>query len=172
MKKTLLGIGLCFLILTISGCVSKDSDVEKNVKEFLTAIYQVKNTDTYTEMMKKITEDSQAEKMGTGVIQKSDEPYKPFLARYENYCTEETLDLLIQNGYLYQYEQLAAEEECQFMVKDITLKLDDTQKQYHYTVQVEKRLKDNIIQILTSEGTVKINEEGYISWFKINKRLG
>lgn len=174
MKKVILILSVLFLVFMMFGCGDKDSVGEKNINGFLNELYQVENTDDYRELAAKVEayfkeEDTSSQRKEMSAADGA-ELYNAFLLKYENYCSEAALENLIANGYITKYDQQAWEEACKFYVKEIVLEQAGNET-YHYTIQVEKRLKDNTVQLKSGAGTIKLNREKFVDWFKITKEL-
>lgn len=172
-KKVILATYFLLMVFIVISYNAVEPVGEKNIKSFLTELYQVENTDEYQKLIEKAEEelkdnDSHQEKIRTLDIA---ELFKPFCLKYENYCSEALLQNLIQNRHITRYDQQAWEEKCQFYVKKIELKQDEKKTHYYYTIQIEKRLNDGTTQLKVGKGIVRLNEEGLVDRFKITTEL-
>ncbi|WP_019850793.1 hypothetical protein [Desulfitobacterium sp. PCE1] len=178
MKKVVLCIILFFVFLLIPSCQSNKSVGEKTIEGFLLELYQVDNTEDYQELNEKHSQylqeisNSMPRQAGMQTMDPEDfaELFKPYSAKFKKYCSEAALQELFSNRYIMKYDQLAWEEECQFYVRDVKIS-QDQDRQYSYTIEVEKRLKDGSTQAKNGEGIVQLDEEGYVNRFIITKRV-
>ncbi|SHN85237.1 hypothetical protein SAMN02745215_04391 [Desulfitobacterium chlororespirans DSM 11544] len=178
MKKAIVFVTLLFIILLLTGYQPNKSIGVRNIEGLLLELYQVENTKDYQELREKqnqyLQEVSELMPTETGILTMAPEGvaelFKPYIAKYKRYCSEAALQGLLKNRYISKFDQLAWEEECRFYVKDIQIKKDQD-RQYYYTVEVEKRAKDGTSQAKKGEGIVQLNEEGYVDLFNVTKRV-
>ncbi|MGE4274410.1 MAG: hypothetical protein AB7E31_16370 [Desulfitobacterium sp.] len=171
MKKVFFTLFVC-LVLMMTGCQANEPIGESNIKCFLLALYQVENNSEYEEF----TQNLKINLQEASNVDKSEidmeEIYKSYISKYKTFCTESALEELKSSGFIIKYAQQAYEEDCLFLVKDITLKKDkQNDKQFYFIVKVDKKMKDGTLILETGEGIVLINNEGYVDKFKITKQL-
>lgn len=141
---------------------------EENIRGFLTEFYEVKNTEDYEDFFKtsqEIIEKNASLEQSVGEL--DSQLYEPFYKKYESYCSKKALQLMAQSGYLMKYDKLAWEETCEIIIKDITIEKDKVEKQYSYTLKLEKHYADGTKESEEGSGLLQLNKENQIDWFKI-----
>ncbi len=172
MKKLMIVTCLLLLVVMLVSCTS-DRNRENNIKAFLNELYQVENTDEYEELIEKLedyykqkSKDQENNKVITMDKAEGEKIYEPYISKYEKYCTEEVIQALIANRDITRYEQEAYEEDCLFFVKEIALEKDKSET-YYYNIYVDKKLNNGSTKMKHGKGTIRLNEDGIIMWFKI-----
>lgn len=167
MKKIVLCcITILCLAFIFSGC-SKPNLTESKIKEFITILYQVESTEAYEEYLNNIQEQSTA----ANNQEDNTKLTEPLISKYKSYCTDDGMELLLTAGYSIKYQQLALQEGCQLLVKDITITKDNTDSQYNFIVQIEKKYEDGTEKLQESKGTIKVNQDNMVDWIKITQEL-
>ena len=161
-----------------AGGLLSSSFADENVLNFVKELYQVEEYQTFEQFMENyqafLHNINQANPNFQGIIPIEDkdgeELFKPFLDKYQPYCSQNGIKQLIQWGYINKFDQLAYENKCKFLVKDIKL-TKDANNQYYYTAEVEIRGEDGNSVTQKSEGIVQVNEEGYVDRYRITNML-
>jgi hypothetical protein len=163
---------LCLIIVSMFLGCSNESVKESNINGFLKGVYQVESTDEYEDMVNKVEEYLKTHEVEGIYVIEDEEIYEPFILKIDEYSTENAVLDLIANGYITRYYQQALKEKCQFIIKDVEMEHNQKENQVYYTITIEKRFDDNTTQLTEGKGIIRLDEKGYVGWFKIVKDLG
>lgn len=163
---------LLILSVVLIGCQSSQSVSEENIKGFLNQLYHVESTALYEEFLQNTQEFILRGDHKGGLVELGDELFATILQGYRPYCTESAIQELLSTGYVIKYVQKAYEDKSVYLVNEIALeKSKESQLQYYFIVDVEKRKEDGTTTKEKGEGIIRLNDEGYVDLFKITKQI-
>ncbi|NMA67835.1 MAG: hypothetical protein GX958_00190 [Desulfitobacterium sp.] len=163
---------LLALSLVLIGCQGSQSVGEENIKGFLNQLYHVESTALYEKFLQNTQEYILQRDKKDGLVELGDELFESILQDYRPYCTEAAMEKLLSTGYATKYLQKAYEDKCVYLVDRIALeKSKESQLQYYFIVDVEKRKEDGTTTKEKGEGIIRLNDEGLIDLFKITKQV-